>query len=202
MIQTRPSEFDLFVSYGKKTKEFLKKVFYLNRYPEDENVDVNYATPSRAFAKYLVPVMNGGNLNPTITFFLESTEYSENENLLGYVKEFKTVSDKARMVPAPIIYKLNYKVTILAANPVDCDRMAYQALAYARKNNKMALFFDGQWIEWYSHSLNNESVADPGLEDLLVKKTFTITIPRAYLPVDFSEDYLIQNIDLEEEINK
>lgn len=201
MIQTRPSEYDLFVLYGKKTKEFLTKVFYLNRYKPTENVDVAYATPPRAFAKFLVPVLNGGNLNPTVTFYLEGTEYLEGENLLGFVKEYKKIGEKAKAVPAPLIFKLNYKVTITTATPIDCDRLSYQALAYARKNNKMATFHDGQWIEWHAHSLSDDSSPDPGLDDKIVKKSFSLSIPRAYLPVDFAESYLINNIDLEEEIN-
>lgn len=201
MLSVKPTEYDLFVSYGRRTKEFLKKVFYLNRYPPTENTEIAYVSPSRAFVKYLVPIINGGNINPTITFYFDGAEYLENENLLGFVKEYKEVNGKIKGVPAPLIYKLNYKVKIMCATPTDSDRLAYQILAYARKNNKMAEHFDGQWIEWYANSLNEEMNPEPGLEDRVYSRSLMLTIPRAYLPVDFAEFGKIENIDIQDQIS-
>lgn len=205
MLNTLPSEYSLFVNYGRKTREFLNQVFYLYRLPKEKNVLIEYASPPRAFVKFLVPIYNGGNMNPTITFYLESPEYVDNENHLGFVYEKKIVNEKIKMVPAPLIFKLNYKITIYAATQIDADRLSYQILAYARKNRKASSKIDGQWVEWFAHSLADEGTSDPGLEDRVARRNLILTIPRAYLPVDFDMSEMIKNVQvstmLEDEIN-
>jgi hypothetical protein len=195
-IKTKPSEFNLFVEYGRLTKKLLEEAMHLSRYPDNENVDVLFLTPSRAYVRILIPVLNGGNLNPTVTFSYDSFEYLENENLGGYFGENKRINDTTwRKVPAPLIYKINFKVYINTATPMDADVMQYQLLAYCRKNKPMAKFLDGQWIEWVASGPVDDAPIEPGLEDKIAKRSLTLSIRRAYLPVDFATYGTVEEIN-------
>ncbi len=62
-----------------------------------------------AFSKFLIPVINGANLNPTISFYLSGIEYLPNQNLLGYVSKNIRVGPQSFMIAKPhIIYKLSF----------------------------------------------------------------------------------------------
>lgn len=195
-MPTIVSEFELFRLYSKEVKNFLKNHLYLSRYPLNENVQVEYATPPRAFVKFLVPVLNGGNLNPTVTFYLESMEYIENENLLGFNKQRRLNGTKYEHVYAPLIYKLNYKAIIMVANPSDADVLQFQLLAAARKNKKHWGIVDGQWVEIVVGNPVDDSPVEPGENDKVYKRSVTVIIPRAYLPMEFIESGIIEQVNV------
>lgn len=195
-MPTMLNEFELFRLYSKEVKNFLKSSLFLSRYPVDENVTVEYATPPRAFVKFLVPVINGGNLNPTVTFYLDSMEYLEGENLLGFVKQSKLNGTKYEMVSAPLIYKLNYKAVIMVATPSDGDVLQFQLLAAARKNKKHWSKLDGQWVEIVAHSPVDESPAEPAENDKVYRRSVMITVPRAYLPMEYITSGIIEQVNV------
>lgn len=196
-MPTHISEFESFRLYSKEIKKFLLEHAYLSRYPiGDDNVTIEYATPPRAFVKFLVPVFNGGNLNPTITFYLESMEYGETENLLGFARQYRLVGNKYEHVSAPLIYKLNYKAVIMVANPSDADILLYELLAAARKNKKHFSKVDGQWVEIVATNPTDDSPVEPGENDKVYKRSVILTIPRAYLPMEYIEYGIIEQINV------
>lgn len=202
IVKTKPSEYDLFVSYGRLTKQLLQEIFKLSRYPDDENTVVAFVTPPRAYAKYLIPMINGGNINPTVTFYNEAPEYIENENMGGYYNERKLQPDGTyKLVPAPLIYRLHYKVYINTATPMDADKLQYQLLSYCRKNKPAVKYHEGQWIEWYATNPTDEAPVEPGLEDKIAKRGCDLYIRRAYLPVDYFTAESIDEINAKMEID-
>jgi hypothetical protein len=194
------NEFELFRLYSKEVKNFLKENLYLSRYPIDENVTVEYATPPRAFVKFLVPVINGGNLNPTVTFYLESMEYLDGENLLGFVRQYRLNGDRYEHVSAPLIYKLNYKAVIMVATPSDGDILQFQLLAAGRKNKKHWSKVDGQWTEIVSGNPVDETSPEPGEADKVYKRSVSVSIPRAYLPMEYVNYGIIEQINVKLEM--
>lgn len=193
----KPSEFTLFLQYGKEVKKYLKNNLYLDRYPEDENVNVFYASPPRAFVKFIVPVINGSTINPVVTFYLAGMEYAQGENLLGFVKETSVSGNTYTEQFAPLIFKLTYKVNIFTSNEIDADILQYQALAKAPVNRPHAFGIDGQWGTLTAANPSNDTDIQPGeVQDKVSKRSLDLVIPRAYLPVEY-----VQSRGIIEEIN-
>ena len=196
----KPTEYTLFIEYGRKVKKFLKDSLYLSKYGDGaDNVNVEYASPPRAFAKFLVPVINGSNLNPTVAFYLSNIEFLENENLLGFVSEKVRVSDTAfKYIPPPLIYKLTYKVTIMVATETDGDILQYELLSKAKKRRPHAFTVDGQWATCYAENASNDTNIEPGeIQDKVSRRSLDLVIPRAYLPLDYDlYDGIIKEINI------
>lgn len=182
-----------FLPYSIKVKEFLQKKLYLSAYPVDKNVQVFYTTPSRAFAKFIVPVINGGNLNPTVTFVLGSHQPSQGQTPGGFFKTYeksKTNELVWKAIKHPLPYELTYKVTTWATRQSDADILMYQAMVAAPFNRKYAVKIDGQWAEFEVRNVTSESNLDPGeSQDVAIRYGFEVHIPRAYLPLDYEEYY-------------
>jgi hypothetical protein len=160
-----------------------------------------FLTPARAYAKIIIPVLNGGNVNPTITFSYESFEYIDNENMGGYFSENKRIDETTwRKVPAPLIYKINFKVYINTATPMDADVLQYQLLSYCRKNHPASKYHEGQWIEWVASSPADDAPIEPGIEDKIAKRSLTLSIRRAYLPTDYTTYGTVEQINTTIEI--
>jgi hypothetical protein len=182
----------LFRNYSKAIKEWLTATAVLSRYPNDpsKNVQVAYMTPEKAYAKYLYPVVNGGNIAPMITFMLIQSSWAENENLLGFTNDIVHLNQtgKVRYVKPLLIYKLTYQISINTILQSDVDVLMYQIMSNASKNRKAAVAVDGQWAEIMASDPRNEIQLEPGdAQDKLIRYGMDLTIPRAYLPRDFVE---------------
>jgi hypothetical protein len=189
-------------NYSKAIKEWLEKTVSLSRYPNNQNVQVTYMTPERAFAKYLYPVVNGQNVAPIITFMLIDFTYGENENSLGFTNDVirYTNSKVVRYVKPLLVYKLNYQLSINTIMQSDCDVMMYQIMSNASKNRKAAVAVDGQWAEIMAGNPRNEIALEPGdAQDKICRYGMDLTIPRAYLPRDFFERSPILSSDFDVE---
>lgn len=202
----QPSEFKLFVEYGRAIKKFIINNTRLSRYGDRpaDMINVAYASPPRAFAKFLVPVLNGSNLNPTITFYLSNIEHAQSENLLGFVTEKKSSGETTKYIPAPIICKITYKVIVMVANELDADIVQYQLMANAPFKRPYSFAVDGQWATAYSANPSNDTNIEPGeIQDKVSRRSIDIIIPRAYLPLDFDmSSGTIHEINLTYEIEE
>lgn len=194
-------EYFWFLKYTKAVKNFLKESLHLKRLPESSNVQVFYTTPSRAFAKFIIPVINGSNLNPTITFQLLAPSLAEGQTPGGYFKKYQQNKDNPEMFERTqnlLVYSLVYRVTMWASKRQDMDILLYQAASSAPFNNKYSTQVDGQWAEMQVTNIVNETNLDPGeSQDLAIRYSFEIKIPRAYLPLDYEEYYgIIKSTDV------
>ena len=193
------AEHFLFREYSRFIKQWLIDTCYLSRYPKEENTLVVYATPARAFAKYIYPIFNGEQIRPTISFTLTQATYTEGENLLGFVEEtfFHSDTRTTDMVKPPLIYSLTYSVTTRTVLMSDADILAYQLMVNASKNRKAAMTIDGQWAEFSIGSPREETNLEPGdAQDRIVRRGFDLTVPRAYLPQTYTESGVIETYDI------
>jgi len=190
-----------FLPYSIEIKKFLSAKLYLSSYPVDNNVQVYYTTPSRAFAKFIQPVINGGNLDPTITFTLQTLQTAPGQTPGGYFKKYKKhegSDDVWETLRHPLPYELVYRVTVWTTRQSDMDILLYQAMAAAPFNRKYATKVEGQWAEFEVKNPSRESNMDPGEgQDVSVRYGFDIIVPRAYLPLDYEEYYgIIKDTDV------
>jgi hypothetical protein len=178
----------LFRQYSLEVKNWLNEICYLSRYPKDQNMTFVYSTPERAFAKYMYPVVNGSSVLPIVTFVLTESSYTENENLLGWVKETVIGGTSPRVLKPLLIYKLTYQLSIQATLQSDADIIQFQIMTNASKNRKAARIIDGQWCEIMAGNPRNETNLEPGdAQDKVIRYGLDLSIPRAYLPRDYTE---------------
>jgi hypothetical protein len=175
-------------------KKFLKEKLWLSRYPEGKNVDVFYSTPERAFSKLIAPVIiNGSNLYPTVSVVLQSMEMASGQTPGGYFKKYVQSDIDPNVFEErshPLVYQLQYRVTMWTALQSDADILSYQAISAAPFNKKYSTVVDGQWMEIEAKAPQSESVLDPGdARDISFRYGFDIVIPRAYLPLNYEERY-------------
>jgi len=194
-----PLEHFLFRAYSVALKQWLIDNLHLSTYSEDNNVTIVYTTPDRAFAKYMYPVINGATTSPNINFHLTGIEYSQSENLLGFVREPKKYPDKNKVkkLKPPLVYKLTYSTTLYTRVQPEMDVLIYQLISKAHKNAKGVLVVDGQWAEIEVGDPRDETNLEPGeAQDVLNRYGVDITIPRAYLPLDYTEEQIVTNFDV------
>ena len=200
----KPIEYFMFRKYSVAVKKWLQENVYLSTYPENDNVTVAYMTPERAFAKYMYPVVNGATTSPNVNFYLSGQEFTEN-NHLGFVREYKLFDDnkQARIMKAPLIYRLTYSCTIYTRNMPEMDVILYQILARSSKNAKAAVEVDGQWAEIESGNPTNETELEPGERQNIVNRwSLDLTIPRAYVPLEYTESGTMYNgFDFETDVD-
>jgi hypothetical protein len=194
------AEHFLFREYSREIKSWLNNECHLSRYPEDKNVLVVYATPGRAFAKYIYPILNGDQIQPTISFTLTNSAYKQNENLLGFVTQsfFNETSKISKIVKPLLVYELTYNITIRTVLMSDMDILTYQLLTNSSRNSKSALIIDDQWAELMTSDPREETNLEPGdAQDRIIRRGFDLTVPRAYLPRAYTESGVIEEYELD-----
>lgn len=203
MAAINAQEHYLFRDYSKAIRGWLQNNLYLHRYPKESNVKIIYGTPERAWSEYIYPVINSGTLRPNVNFHLTEMEYLENENLLGFNKEYKTFKGRNIAVSPPLIYKLTYNATFFARLQSELDILFYQLLSKAHKNKKAAFKVDGQWAElWITSPVYETEMEPPSTEDIIRRGSVQLIIERAYLPLEVEEFTRIESIDIDYIINK
>jgi hypothetical protein len=205
----QPVEYSLFRNYHITLKQFLLSKCYLSRYPKDNNVKVEYITPSKAFAKVVLPVINGTVVNPFIGFRLVSIEQASGElpNTFAtkYIKTSSGVDYVSREYRHPLVYRLNYGLNIYTSLQSDMDILLYQIMINTQHNKKGVMLLDGQYVEIGSDTPNDVTQTEPQeAQDKLIKYEITLKIPRAYLPFTTEDHHIIEtirvNYDLTNEI--
>jgi len=194
-------EYYLFRLQSKAIKNFLQETCYLSRYPKDKNVFVAYLTPPKAFAKIIVPIINGATARPTIAFHLSGYEFATGENHLGWVRENIVSGDSSVVyrVEAPEIYRLTYSLQIYTRIPSDMDILLYQIMTAASPRAKAIEFIEDQWVEIRSGNPTDETTLEPGdAQDRIIRFGLDLTIPRAYLPRGRKEYEPITSFDLDD----
>lgn len=194
----KPLEYFLFRDYSIAVKEYLKKNLYLSNYPDDENISVFYSPLKRAWSKFLQPVVNGGTLSPNANFILSNYTYSSND-MLGTFKEPNVVGNNiAERVEAPLIYELEYKITMYTRRQSEMDVLLYQLLTSAPKRRPYATIVNGQWCLMNTESPTNETNLEPGeLQDRITRASVALRIPRAYLPLKYEEETIPNSFEFD-----
>lgn len=194
------NEFYLFRWYSKAIKEWLNENLYISRYPQDQNVLVTYMTPPRAFVKFIVPIINGMTIQPTVAFHLSNMRYIPEQNHLGFVRHHNYIegSKIVEEVKPPMIYELTYSLILYTILQSDMDVLIYQALTEADPHAKAVKMVDGQWAEIRAGDPRDETTLEPGdAQDKVIRFGLDLTVPRAYLPKDYREFPSIEDVDVD-----
>jgi len=195
-MSTRPQDFALFKNYSIGLKDWLEKNCYISNLPSNNNVNVVYSSIDRAWINRVVDIANGQNTSANINFVLSGYEYLENENVLGFVRENKpNSSGKVNVVSPPLVYSLNYKVTIFTRLQTEMDMLIYQILSRAHKHSKAVIMVDGQFCEFFASNPTDETNLEPGeIQDRIVRVGMELKVKRAYLPIGYQETEKISTV--------
>jgi hypothetical protein len=131
-------------------------------------------------------------MNPTITFNYSSFEINtQGEVPNGYVTLMSEGENgKWGEYLPPLPCKLIFKGTMFTVNQQDADILNYQLFSAAPKNRKFATKVNEQWCEIEISNIVNETNLEPAdTENRTVRWGFDITIPRAYLPFEYIENF-------------
>jgi len=182
-------EYPLFRDYTLVVKTFLEQTCYLEKLPDNSNVAVHPLQPEKAFTKFIIPVINGSNLNPTITFNISpQMQYLDNENNLGFVKQRIVKNNSVKYKEPELIFELIYSISIYTKTKTQADILLYQILNAANKNKKAVLRLQNQFVELEATNPRDETDLMPGeASDILFKHALDLRIPRAYLPRSYKE---------------
>lgn len=177
-------QYKLFEEYSLGIKKALEQTVYLAHSREEDKVDVVYATPPVAFAKYLHTVKNGQQPGANVNFFLEGLEYGTNENLLGFNK----LLVNGAYIRPPQIYKLTYKAYVFCNNESDGDMIISQILMGMPFNRPYVFIINNQYATVVAKDPQNETVAEAGEgKDKISRRSVNIIIQRAYLDYEIKE---------------
>ena len=187
------------MGYHIALKNFFEGVAGLPNVPKNEgelygkNVKVIYATPSSAFAKYVVPMINGLAQRPIITYYLSSEE-TLNEvagtpfliNRYVYKDEeggFKQVSFRR-----PLMKSLTYTCTIFTNKMSDCDYILTLLELNCDKFKPYSCKVNGRPAQFYLDDVKTGTPTDYEGKKF-ISSSFTMTTPLASIfPAEIETD--------------
>ena len=179
-----PTQYNLFEEYSLGIKRAIEKNVMLENAREGDKVDVVYATPPVAFAKYLHAVKNSQQPGPNVNFYLENITYGQNENLLGFNKTLF----KNTYIRPPQVYKISYKAVVYCNNETDGDIIMSQILMAMPFNRPYVFTINNQYATVYASDPANETVVEAGEgKDKISRRSVIINIHRAYLEYPIRE---------------
>jgi hypothetical protein len=182
-------KFNLFRDYNLIVQNALKQICFYDGAGKDQ-VDIMYATPPMAFAKFLNKIQNGSSADPTISFYLKSINMLKEQNGNGWGTLSFVNGMNIKTIRNPQRCSLQYEVTINANSEIDGDWYQAQILLNMPFNRPYTSMLKEQFVVLYADSPENGSSVEPGDgKDRISKRTLTITIQTAYL------DYPIREVN-------
>lgn len=183
-------EFVTFEEYAKVVKNSIENVTHDYNMGSIDKVQVLYATPPVAFADFSQNTVNGQDPGPLISFYLSGIEINPAEQLGGFAT---LMLDKTYTIRAPIIAKLQYKVTINAIKESQADLLQAQIVMAMPFNRPYATKLNGQWVTLEAKDFENASSVEIETDkDKVSTRTGTIEIARAYFdyPIQVNNKYI------------
>lgn len=169
------------ISAGLKT--FLEKHSQLPDVHKDKNTVVIYATPKSAYAKYIIPMINGRTTVPVISFTLtEESDYEHMGSLYPvYSMRGETEREEIRF-RHPIIKSLKYKCDLYTLTIKESDIILTQLEHFSNSRKPYYTKIDGQGVEYYLKDVTIETVLNPESgNNKIIHNSFTIEVPQAKL---------------------
>lgn len=184
-------EFAVFEEYSLCVKKALENICHdYNMNTEEEKLQVIYATPPVAFARFSQTTINGEKPGPLISFYLSSIEIEQEDQLGG----FKVLLwQKTYRMRAPVVARLTYKVTINAIKESQGDLLQSQIVMGMPFNRPYATKMNGQWVTMEARDFENESSVEIETDsDKISRRTGSILIHRAYFdyPIGVNERFI------------
>lgn len=164
-------------------KDFLEKHSQLPDVHKDKNTVVIYATPKSAYAKYIIPMINGRTTVPVISFTLtEESDYEHMGSLYPvYSMRGETEREEIRF-RHPIIKSLKYKCDLYTLTIKESDIILTQLEHFSNSRKPYYTKIDGQGVEYYLKDVTIETVLNPESgNNKIIHNSFTIEVPQAKL---------------------
>jgi hypothetical protein len=170
-------------NYSIAIKDFLEKNCNLPDISEDRNLKVVYATPSTAFAKHIIPMINGETTRPIITFTL-SGEEGVREISTPYPFFTQPVGTEGDILKyqVPISKTLTYKCDLFTTTQTEADTILTQVEVGAWEHRPYYTKVDGQATEVISKNFVNESVLNPSSgKKKVIHHSFNLIVLKAMI---------------------
>lgn len=171
-------EFVTFEEYATVVKNALENIVHDYNLGSIDEVGVMYATPPVAFADYVQHTVNGQDPGPIVSYYLSGVEIEPEQQLGGFAT---LLLQKTYKIRAPVIARLQYKVTINALKESQADLIQSQIIMAMPFNRPYATKLNGQWVTMEAKDFENESSVEIEADsDKVATRTGTIVIHRAY----------------------
>ena len=181
-----------FEEYAKAVKLAIENIVHDNTMTGKDAVEVIYATPPAAFAKWKAKPINGEKPGPLISFYLSAIEMEPSEQLGGYASIWLNGDFKERY-KAPLIARLSYTTTIDAVTESEGDLLQAQLMMAMPFNRPYATMVNGQWATMEAKECQNLTTIEIEADgDKDSKRQMNIEIPRAYFeyPIQVNDRFI------------
>lgn len=186
------------MGYHTALKGFFESVAGLPNVPKNEdethgkNVKVIYATPSSAFTKYVMPLVNGLTQRPIITFYLSGEEtLDEVTGTFALINRYyyKDGDDyKSVSFSRPLMKKLTYKCNIFTTKMSDCDYLLTLLEINCNKFKPFSCKVNGRPAQFYLDGVETGTPTDYEGKKF-INSSFEITVPLASIfPAEIETD--------------
>lgn len=187
------------MGYHTALKSFFEAVAGLPNVPSNDekgfgkNMKVIYATPSSAFTKHVMPMVNGLVQRPIISYYLSSEEtvnevagspflinnfYYEKEGG-GYIK---------RSFTRPLMKSLTYTCNVFTTKMSDCDYILTLLELNCNKFRPYSCRVNGKPTQFYLDNVETGTPTDYEGKKF-ISSSFTVTVPLATIaPVEIETD--------------
>ncbi len=177
------------MGYHTALKKFFEGVAGLPNVPKNEddvygrNVKIIYATPSSAFTKYVMPMVNGLTQRPIISYYLSREETIDDvagspfliHNIYYRDKEGKMVKES---FTRPLMKSLTYTCNIFTTKMSDCDYLLTLLELACNKYRPYSCTVNGRPAQYYLDNVETGTPTDYEGKKF-ISSSFTITVPLA-----------------------
>lgn len=196
------------MGYHTALKGFFENVAGLPQVPKNEkegfgkNIKVVYATPSSAFTKYVIPMVNGLTQRPIITFYLSNEETLE--TVAGspfiihryYVRNEGEDTFTKTSFTRPLMKSLTYTCNIFTTKMSDCDYMLTLLELRSNKYKPYSCKVNGRPAQFYIDNIKTGTPTDYEGKKF-ISSSFDVTVPLASIfPAEIeTDDTIIKTIN-------
>lgn len=171
-------DYKVFEDYAIVVKRALENILHDDNMAREDRVQIIYATPPVAFAKFVQNTQNGEKPGPLVSFSLSGITFNESDQLGGW--KTLLVNNEYRF-RAPVVGKLKFKVVINAIKESQADLLMSQIIISMPFHRPYATMLDGQWVTMIASDFASDTdteISDGN--DKVVKRNCEIEIERAY----------------------
>lgn len=169
--------------YSLALVNFLRDTCSLPGTEDDKNTLVYFATPNTAFAKYILPMINGKTIRPVITVAPPTEEISDMiTSPYVYYNVKGDTNRKSYKFNYPIIKELTYNCLLFSVTMEQADLMLMKLEASSNKYKPYCVRIGNRTAEYYVDGITFDSNINTGSgETKVIQYSFTVKVPRAVI---------------------
>lgn len=187
------------MGYHTALKGFFESVAGLPNVPKNENehdgknVKVIYATPSSAFTKHVMPLLNGLTQRPIITFYLSEEEtLDEVSGTFALINRYYYKDEdgdvKKVSFSRPLMKSLTYNCNIFTTKMSDCDYLLTLLEVNCNKFKPFSCKVNGRPAQFYLDNVKTGTPTDYEGKKY-INSSFEVTVPLASIfPAEIETD--------------